>query len=188
MRGGDDPQRRRAARRVLAAGCLLLVMAVVAGIPVYVRPQIDPLRHADAILILGGSGYQRYPFGIGLAEQGWAPKLLVSNPNGPQDPWLRDFCATSHPKLNMQCFVPDPPTTKGEGRELRRLAAENGWRTIIVVTFRPHVSRARYILEQCFDGQLIMVDNPTDLSAARWALEYVFQTAGYLRAAVQPGC
>jgi hypothetical protein len=30
----------------------------------YVRPQVDPLRHADAILVLGGEGFSRYPFGI----------------------------------------------------------------------------------------------------------------------------
>src|SRR6516164_4637886 len=26
--------------------------------------QVDPLRHADAILVLGGEGFSRYPFGI----------------------------------------------------------------------------------------------------------------------------
>jgi hypothetical protein len=36
--------------------CLFLIAAVTGGLPVYVRPQIDPLRHSDAILILGGSG------------------------------------------------------------------------------------------------------------------------------------
>ena len=167
---------------------LLFVVAVVAGVPVYVRPQIDPLRHADAILILGGPEYDRYPYGFQLGEEGWAPIVVASNPNGPRDPWLTDFCATPHRRLNLRCFVPDPPTTKGEGRELRRLATEYGWRTVIVVTFRPHISRARYILQQCFDGSLIMIASPTDLSVARWAFEYVYQTAGYVRAALEPGC
>jgi hypothetical protein len=47
---------------------VLLIAAVVGGLPVYVRPQIDPLRHADAVLVLGGFGYGRYPFGMGLNE------------------------------------------------------------------------------------------------------------------------
>jgi len=161
--------------------CVLLIAVVIGGLPVYVRPQIDPLRHADAILVLGGTDYRRYPFGLELGVQGWAPMVVVSNPNGPKDPWLTRYCATPHPRLNLHCFIPDPPTTKGEGRELRRLAANYGWRTVIVATFRPHISRARFILERCFDGDLVMV-------ALTWAFEYLYQTTGYVRAVLEPGC
>jgi uncharacterized SAM-binding protein YcdF (DUF218 family) len=84
--------------------------------------------------------------------------------------------------------MPDPVTTKGEGRELRRLAAQHGWRTVIVVTLRPHVSRARFILSQCFDGELVMVPIPGPLPIPIWAFHYAYQTAGYVRAMVQPGC
>jgi hypothetical protein len=123
----------RFVRRLVVSICALLIAAVIGGAPVYVRPQIDPLWHADAIFILGGAYYGRYPFGLELGSEGWAPKVLVSNPPG--RPWLTDYCATPHPALDVRCFVPDPPTTKGEGRELRRLADQNGWRTVIVVTF-----------------------------------------------------
>jgi hypothetical protein len=59
-------------------------------------------------------------------------------------------------------------------------------RTVIVVTFRPHISRARFILKQYFDGDLIMVESPAHLSIAQWAFQYVYQTAGYVRAVLQP--
>ena len=183
-----DSQGQHRIRRVVVSGCLLLIAALIGGLPVYVRPQIDQLRQADAILILGGSGYGRYGFGFDLGVSGWAPKVVVSNPNGPADPWLTDFCAATHPRLDQYCFIPDPPTTKGEGRELRRLASEYGWRTVIVVTWRPHISRARFILERCFGGDLVMVASPAHISAARWAFQYLYQTAGYVRAALQPGC
>lgn len=163
--------------------CVLLIAAVVAGLPVYVRPQIDPLRHADAILVLGGRDYDRYPFGIGLGEQGWAPMVVVSI-----DRWLTRLCATPHPHFNLLCFMADPPTTQGEAQALHRLAANYGWRTIIVVTSRPHISRARFILEQCFNGNLVMVESPTHLSALGWAHQYVYQTAGYARAVLEHGC
>jgi uncharacterized SAM-binding protein YcdF (DUF218 family) len=88
----------------------------------------------------------------------------------------------------LHCFSPDPFTTKGEGRELRRLAAQYGWTTVIVVTSVPHISRARYILEQCFDGDLIMAASPAELSFPDWAFQYLYQTAGYVRAVLQPGC
>ena len=175
-------------RRLVASVCLLLIAAVIGGLPVYVRPQIDRLRHADAILILGGEGKSRYLVGLDLGLKGWAPNLVVSNPPEAKDVWGRDFCAAPPPRLDVHCFVPDPSTTKGEGRELRRLASQYGWRTVIVVTFRPHISRARFILEHCFDGDLVMVASPAHISVPRWAFEYVYQTSGYLRAALQPGC
>jgi uncharacterized SAM-binding protein YcdF (DUF218 family) len=178
----------RRVRRWVVVLAVLLIAGVVGGLPAYVRPQMDPLRHADAILVLGGYGYGRNAFGMGLNMEGWASTVVVSNPNGPRDAWLTQYCATPHAHLNLHCFIPDPPTTKGEGRELRRLAAKYGWRTVIVVTFRPHISRARFILEHCFDGDLVMVESPADLSIPRWAFEYVYQTFGYVRAVLQPGC
>ena len=152
--------RRRRFRRVLVWVCLLLVVAALAGLPVYVRPQVDRLRHADAILVLGGPDYRRYTFGLDLGEQGWAPNVVISNPKGAGDPWLTRFCATPQAGFDLHCFTPDPRTTKGEGRELRRLASQHGWRTVMVVTLRPHISRARFILEHCFDGELVMVASP----------------------------
>ncbi len=183
--------RRRRFRRVLVSVCLMLVVAVVAvvaGLPVYVRPQVDPLRHADAILILGGPDYRRYTFGLDLSAQDWAPNVVVSNPKGTDDAWLTRFCATPQAGFDLHCFIPDPPSTKGEGRELRRLASQHGWRTVIVVTLRPHISRARFILEQCFDGDLVMVAIPVQLSVFEWAFHYGYQTLGYVRAMLQPGC
>jgi hypothetical protein len=104
---------------------------------------------------------------------------------GPMDDAvLRD----APPQLQVGLLVPDPPTTEGEGSELRRLAEHYGWRTVIVVTIRPHISRARFILKRCFDGDLVMVASPAHLSALSWAFNYVYQTAGYVRAVVQPGC
>lgn len=173
----------RLVRRSVISLCLLLIAAVIAGLPVYVRPQIDPLRHADAIVVLGGRDDDRYPFGIQLGEQGWAPIVVLSI-----DRWRTGLCATPHPHLTLRCFIADPATTKGEGQEVRSLAANYGWQTIIVVTFRSHISRARFILERCFDGNLIMVESPLKLSALGWAYQYVYQTAGYAREVLEPGC
>jgi hypothetical protein len=109
-------------------------------------------------------------------------------PKGRADRWLTNHCANPPPGLTMHCFAPDPPTTKGEGLELRRMASQYGWRTLNVVTFLPHISHARFILEHCFDGDLVMVASPAHISVPRWAFEYVYQTAGYVRAVLQPGC
>jgi hypothetical protein len=165
-----------------------VVAAAVAGYPVYVRPQIDPLRRADAIMVIGGPGSERHVTGIKLAEAGWAPTVWLSDPLNGADPWLANICDQPQAGFALDCFTPDPPTTKGEGRELQRMATEHGWRTIIVVTIRPHISRARFILERCFDGDLVMTVSDRRISLAEWVFQYVYQTAGYIRAWLQPGC
>ncbi|AWT56764.1 YdcF family protein [Mycolicibacterium smegmatis] len=181
-------RRRARIRQVFGLGAVVLAVVFFGGLPIYVVPQVDIPRPADAILILGGPDYRRYGFGLELGAKGWAPTVVVSNPHGPDDPWLTRYCATPHPDFTLMCFTPDPPTTKGEGRELRRLAAEHGWQTVIVVTIRPHISRARFILEQCFDGELVMVALPVEPSLFEWVFHYGYQTAGYAKAVLQPGC
>lgn len=175
-------------RRWVGIAVALLLVGVVAGVagyPVYVRPRVDPLRKADAILVVGGAApQQRYRYGFELARQGWAPHLVLSNPDGQ----VGAACATRDPRFTVECFDPHPPTTLGEARELHRLAHERHWRTVIVVTYTPHVSRARYIVEKCFDGELIMAASPVRLSVLDWAWMYVYQTAGYLKSVLQGGC
>lgn len=178
----------QSARRLVVVISVLIAIGAIGGVPAYVRPQLDELRHADVLVILGGPDYSRYPYGLELAKQGWAPNVVISNPNGATDRWLSKQCDTPNPRYTLYCFSPDPATTKGEGRELARLATEHGWRTAIVVTIRPHVSRARYILQRCFAGDLIMAASPGHISATRWVYQYVYQTAGFVRALVQPGC
>jgi uncharacterized SAM-binding protein YcdF (DUF218 family) len=164
---------------------LLSIAVVAAGFPIYAAPQIDYLRPADAIFVLGGRGYERYSYGLALALRGVAPRVVFSNPAGARDIWLTDLCERQRYAFTVTCFDPEPATTLGEARELRRLAMEQGWRTVIVVTFRPHISRARYVLEKCFDGDLIMSESPARLSAEYWMWMYVYQTVGYVVTAFQ---
>lgn len=175
-------------RRIVVISAILLVGTIAAGFPVYVTPQIDSLRKADAIFVLGGNGYERYPYAIELALQGLAPQVVISNPAGEADLWLTDLCANKRYSFSISCFAPDPPTTKGEAIELKQLATSEDWQTVIVVTFRPHISRARYILQKCFDGDLIMTESPADLSIGYWLWAYGYQTAGYIRAVAHPDC
>lgn len=181
-------------RRRLGWIALVIVLVVafatatLAVTRAYVRPQTDALRRADAIAILGGPDYRRYSFGIGLAKQGWAPNVVVSNPHGDRDAFMTGYCREPHREFTLYCFVPDPPTTAGEALALRTLAREHGWNSVIVVTFRPHISRARHILGRCFDGELIMVESPASLTARQWFYQFAYQTAGYVRAFLSGSC
>lgn len=179
--------RRRGWRWVLAAMVVVLAL-VAAGWSVYVRPPRDEVHPADAILVLGGPGATRYSVGLEYALEGYAPRVVISNPIGSESVWLTDLCTHRRYEFSVSCFEPEPPTTRGEARELRRLAQSEGWGSVIVVTQTPHITRARYILGRCFDGELMVVDSMDDLSAWDWAWGYVYQTAGYIRAALQTGC
>ena len=180
--------RRHRLLRWAAVVANVLSAAGIAGVPVYVRPQVDQLRHADAIMILGGYKYDRYVLGFQLGSEGWAPNVVASNPIGAGDPWLTDYCRKPNPDYRLYCIVPNPRTTAGETRALNHLAKVNHWHRIIVVTFTPQISRARFIFEQCLDAQLIMVASGPQPSLARWIYEYVYQTAGYAKALLDPAC
>jgi len=164
---------------------VLVVLAGVAGWPVYVHPQVDPLRKADAIVVLGGTAYDRFDLGLDLAQRGYAPQLLIST--GAGDNNMNKYCK-GHFDFVVNCFVPDPWTTRGEAEEIGRRAKQQGWHHIIVVTFTPHVSRARYIVEKCFDGELTIVASPSASGLRFWTWMYIRQSAGYLRAFTDRGC
>ncbi|MEN4450258.1 YdcF family protein [Mycobacterium sp. SM3041] len=166
-----------------------LIAVLAAGLPVYVYPKVDRLQRADAIVVLGGYGADRFEYGMNLAEHGWAPTAVLSVYNPTNDAAITNVCeGRTRRSISIVCFTANPLTTLGEARELRRLAAEHNWHRIIVVTARSHISRARYIVGKCFAGEIIMVPSPMIISRARWVYEYFYQTAGYIRTIVQPGC
>ncbi|MGW5313921.1 YdcF family protein [Nocardia thailandica] len=177
---------RRVRVLLMTTGAAVLAV-VLAGLPVYVRPQADPVRHADVIVVLGGTGSERIDIALELAAGGLAPEVLVSQSTGPDDPALDRYCAGRF-AFRVACFVPQPSTVEGEAREVARRASVYGWRHVMVVTLAPYASRVRYVLGQCFDGELSVVAGRVNPGASFWARTYVRQTAGYVRAFVHPAC
>jgi uncharacterized SAM-binding protein YcdF (DUF218 family) len=47
---------------------------------------------------------------------------------------------------------PTPFSTRGEAEGFARLAAARGWASVLVVSSRYHVARARILFERCFAG------------------------------------
>lgn len=158
----------------------VLALTTVAGWPVFVSPKIDEPQPADAVIVLGGAHDGREEVGLDLVRRGYAPRIIFSNPYGDNDKKMQSICHGSF-DFPVDCFVPAPSTTEGEGFEIERLAQLHGWKTVIAVTFVPHISRARYIISQCYSGELLMVASRPELSIGTWAFNYVYQTAGYIR-------
>ena len=107
------PAPRRLILRWLAAAVALVALAGIGGWPVYVRPQVDPLRKADAIVVLGGTAYDRFDLGLQLAREGYAKQLLISMSTGPEDTNMDKYCR-GHFDFVVDCYVPRPWTTRGE--------------------------------------------------------------------------
>ncbi|MGV9676181.1 YdcF family protein [Nocardia sp. NPDC003482] len=162
---------------------LVLAVAVAALWPVYVRPRVDAPAPADAIVVLGGAHDGREELALRLAHDGYAPRVLFSNPYE-HSALLNRVCHGGY-RFEVDCFDPDPRTTRGEGRELAARARAGGWRRVLVVTFTPHVSRARYILRKCWDGEILVVVAHPRITPARWAYQYLYQSAGYAKAAIE---
>lgn len=160
------------------AGVLTAIIA--AGWPVYVNPKIDEPELADAIVVLGGAHDGREELGLQLAEQGYAPQIVFSDPYRSSDKKMKAICEGSY-NFELSCFKPDPSTTRGEGREIRRRAEAEGWKRVIVVTFVPHVSRTRHIIDNCWDGEIRVVAQHQSLPLWTWTFNYIWQTAGYVR-------
>jgi uncharacterized SAM-binding protein YcdF (DUF218 family) len=189
MSSDDEKKPRRRRRRwvVFAVICALIAGWVALGWKVYGHPQTDPLRHADAIVVLGGTPYERFDLGLKLAQQGYAPYLLISQSTGANDRKMDPYCH-GHFTFTVKCFIPDPWTTEGEARELRADADRYGWHHVIVITFTPHVSRARYIVGKCFDGDITMIASPAPSGFQFWTWMFIRQSGSYVKAFLTPGC
>ncbi len=160
------------------------IAVVVAGLwPVYVRPRTDAPARADAIVVLGGAHDGREELGLRLARDGYAPVVVFSDPYE-HSPRMNRICHGGY-SFRVECFDPEPRTTRGEGLELAARARAGGWQRVIVVTWTPHISRARYVLGKCWDGEILLVDAHPPISLGRWVYNFAYQSVGYAKAAVE---
>ena len=176
---------------VIALTAMLATVAVlgVAGYLMFTRPQVDPLTKADAIVVLGGERDGRLAYALDLARQGYADTVLLSNTENVDDTYLRRVCASGAEPITLICFRPGPFNTQGEAMFVARLAKQNNWSHVIVVSWNFHMVRARYIFHQCFAGTVTMrpVPRSYDYSMWQWAQTYAYQFVALAKAAAV-GC
>ncbi|WP_213576703.1 YdcF family protein [Rhodococcus sp. USK13] len=177
----------------VGALCGLVIAAVglgLAGYFIYTKSRIDPLKPVDAIIVLAGEHDGREEYGIDLARRGVSRHVVLSNPHFEGDRTMSAYCDLKDSRLTVRCIPPQPPTTRGEAIFTRELAAENGWDSVLVVSWRYHLPRARYIFSQCFDGDVSMraVPRSYDFSLAEWEYTYLYQTVGFVKAFLQGPC
>jgi uncharacterized SAM-binding protein YcdF (DUF218 family) len=134
----------------------------------------DHPAKADAIVVLSGD-LRRVPTGIRLFDEGVAPNLLISLYGD-----VPGTCKRAH----VTCFHAHPFSTRGEAETVARMARAHRWKSIIIVSSRYHLRRARMLFARCTDARLQLVPAKTSfhrfaialpLEVAKWAYQLTFQ-------------
>ncbi|MDW3218881.1 MAG: ElyC/SanA/YdcF family protein [Acidimicrobiales bacterium] len=147
---------------LVGAAALLLLVGFLTN-RWFVNPTTDEPGTADAIFVLGGGG-NRVQFAVDLARDGVADQVVFASSFVEEERvWAARPCNTRRPRgvpdsVTFECFEPDPGTTRGEARLLRDLAEEHGWESVVVVVSTDQVTRARRLIERCWDGEIRIVD------------------------------
>lgn len=187
---------RRALITILVNAVLTAGAFWVVGYQCFYREHQDPVQHVAAVVVLGGDDDRREAYGSSLAQAGYADTLVVSNPypyHAGSDPIrrakMRQLCRLSTSELKVICFEPEPATAAGEAQFVRRIAESREWYTVMVISWRYRLFRARFIFGQCYSGEIVMRSVPRsyDCSPSDWAHVFAYQYAGLAKTAVG-GC
>lgn len=138
---------------LLALGLTAFVALTLASVVLFILYDDDEVTTADAIVVLAGSKL-RLPVGLEVVERGVAPVLVISDGLDPRSPSANRLCRE---RALVLCPKPDPYSTQGEARLVARLAGERDWDSIVVVSSRFHLFRARILFERCYRGRLAFV-------------------------------
>jgi uncharacterized SAM-binding protein YcdF (DUF218 family) len=168
-------------RKLGAALALLLILLAAAHRPILRAAgaflvEAHPPVHADMVLVLAGDGYgHRILKGAQLVREGWAPKVLVSGPDGTYGFYECDMAIpfavrAGYPEEYFLHFENTARSTREEARmaagELRRL----GVKKVLVVTSDYHTRRsARMYQEAAPDLEVTVVAAPSrDFTPDGW--------------------
>jgi uncharacterized SAM-binding protein YcdF (DUF218 family) len=129
-------------------------------------------RGADALVVLAGGILTRLPRAIELYQQGYAPRLILTEQRQ-NYPALRHVCgdewqlapsiiaalhATATP-VYLQSLKPGGVTsTFDEAYDLREYCTKNHFKHLIIVTDAHHTRRALYAFQKVFNGTGICVE------------------------------
>lgn len=155
----------------------------------------DPLRHADAIIVLSDDDYtgDRAAHAAELFQSGWAPQVVASGRMlrpyaGVADLISRDLQSRGVPMASIITFAHHADSTRTEAQALRDLVAQRHWHSILIVTSNYHTRRAGYIFRKVFPSDVSILLSPapdSEYDPESWwetrsgLKHFVTETAGY---------
>ena len=175
------PRTRHALLVASVAAAVVVALALVAlNLRLFVYPASSTPAHADAVVVLAGGNGERLDKGLELVRDGLAPNLVIST--GPDT-----LCSNDH-EFAVFCFLPDPDDTRGEAEAIGRIATQEGWHHLVLVTSDYHATRARLLLDRCFDGTVDVstADSGKDPISLLWAIGH--EWGGLVEAALHQDC
>jgi uncharacterized SAM-binding protein YcdF (DUF218 family) len=133
----------------------------------------DPLRHADALYVLGGSRFERPLEADDLYNAGYAPVILISparmepaeiearrrGAHFPREAELVRDALVSLGVPNNAIVIGDGSVdnTAEEASLLKTEATRRGWHTVIVITSALHTRRTGLAMRRALDGTGVAV-------------------------------
>lgn len=115
-------------------------------------------------------------------RDGAAPAAVISTTLDAGPGRLPEECRQR--PYQLVCIEADPGTTVGEVRMVRELAQQRGWRSVQLLTFRPHVSRARWLFGRCTDLDVRVIE----VDALFGVIDVLHHVAGWAKALLRPEC
>lgn len=187
------PRPRRRARTVwLVSSAVVVALAIIwfiAALVVFVLPQQQPLRQADAIVALSPP-HERLPIALGALEEGLAARLWISNVDQDLEPMadgalMDELCASD--SSAVECFVPLSEDTIGEARAVAQLVRDSRAESVIVVTHTSHAARTQFLFERCLprgtDFEILLVEETR--SPVDTLRRMIYETAAAVKAATE---
>jgi hypothetical protein len=111
----------------------------------------------------------RLGLAVALAASNHAPLLVVSRGHlgygGPCP-------AAPAAQVKVVCFEPVPANTRGEAEFAGRLAAQEHWGSLLLVTSRVQDTRARLLMSRCFGGSVYVLGAQPGLSELPGQIAY----------------
>jgi uncharacterized SAM-binding protein YcdF (DUF218 family) len=146
-------------RLVVALEALVAAWLLASGVLFLWSPwEASPPKRASAVVVLSGD-HARLPRALALVRDGVAPVLAISSVRRtPRWREARRLCRVGrYAGARVVCFLAVPFSTRGEAETVSRLARARRWSSLVVVTSRFHVTRARMLFRRCWRGPLAVV-------------------------------
>jgi uncharacterized SAM-binding protein YcdF (DUF218 family) len=183
----DEAWRRLRRRRVWMPLAVIGTLLVAATARLFVWPSTDDPRRADAVVVLDGGSGERLDEARALMQRDVAPTLAISA-GRELDPDEADGLCSGPQQFEVVCFTPTPDSTRGEARALATLARQHGWNDVVLVTSTYHVTRARMLVERCFDGRVDVVAASPPARPLHWIAAVGHEWAAMLDATIRRTC
>jgi uncharacterized SAM-binding protein YcdF (DUF218 family) len=169
---------------------LVAILALAAGQlgALFVWPP-QPAMHAryDAIVVLSGDHGDRFTLGRRFAVAHKAPVLVVLRPEDGPSAVTRPLCGQRRP-FAVLCVDPPIVSTNGDIASTDELARREGWRRVLVVTSRFHVTRARLILDRCSGLDASVVGSDPRFGWREWRGVVAHEALGVAQVGVSFQC